>query len=302
MAWYFGFLLVVRGLELLVDRSLESLLDIARLTAWGAGDILMQHYKYPAEVREKFDGPVTTADTAADRYILEKLKSACGEEDFAYVSEETLGGNERFDRPLVWVIDPLDGTRDFIDRTGEFAVHIALVESGQVILGAVAWPTRDLVYSARVGTGAFVEDRLGNQTPLRVTDTANLEECRFIVSRTHRDWRLDALLARLPKKEQIVRGGLGCKLCSIAAGEAEIYIGLSGSTAPKEWDLAAPQIVLSEAGGTVSRFDGAALVYNKADMQLWGGLIASNGVTHDQWCTRLPELLAEVERSPGPFQ
>lgn len=283
-----------------MDLSPESLLDLACRTAWGAADILLEHYKAPAEMREKVDGPLTTADLAADCYILEQLQHACGFEQFAYLSEETVGGDERFDRALVWVIDPLDGTRDFIDRTGEFAVHIALVKGGRPLLGAVAWPVRDRVYGARLGAGAFAEDRAGTRSPIRVSNRQALAESRLIVSRTHRDWRLDALLARLPKAEQIIRGGLGCKLCSIATGEADIYIGLSGSTAPKDWDLAAPEIVLSEAGGRVSRFDGESLVYNQADTNLWGGLIASNGITQPSLSTLLPELLAQVEREAPP--
>jgi 3'(2'), 5'-bisphosphate nucleotidase len=281
---------------LCVDHSPEFLLDLACRTAWGAADVLLKHYQSPIEVHEKVDGPVTVADLNADRHILETLKADCGEETFAYLSEETLGGDERFARPLVWVIDPLDGTRDFIDRTGEFAVHIALVEAGQPILGAVAWPVRKLVYAARLGAGAFVEDSEGRRLPLHVSLIDTLEGCRTIVSRTHRDWRLDALLAKIPKASQIVRGGLGCKLCSIAAGEAEIYIGLSGKTAPQDWDLAAPQIVLSEAGGTVSRFDGERLSYNREDTNLWGGLIATNGITHNKWSALLPGVLAEVEK------
>jgi 3'(2'), 5'-bisphosphate nucleotidase len=280
-----------------VNLSPEALLDLACRTAWGAADILLEHYAQPVEVRQKFDGPVTAADLASDRYILEQLQEHCGTEQFAYLSEETLGGCERFERPFVWVIDPLDGTRDFIDRTGEFAVHIALVKGSEPLLAAVAWPVRDRVYAARAGGGAFVLDRGGTRTPLRVSGRRELEHCRVIVSRTHRDWRLDALLARLPKAEQIVRGGLGCKLCSIAAGEAEVYIGLSGKSAPCEWDLAAPQIVLTDAGGAVSRFDGEPLVYNREDTHLWGGLIASNGFTHHRLCALLPVLLEQVERS-----
>ncbi|AGY57016.1 3'(2'),5'-bisphosphate nucleotidase CysQ family protein [Gloeobacter kilaueensis] len=277
----------------------EYLLEIARQTAWGAADIVLDYYKQPIAIEEKLDGPVTTADIAADRFILEQLRSEFGTRQFAYLSEETIGGGERFDRPLVWVIDPIDGTRDFIDGTGEFAVHIALVEEGRPILGAVAWPVRECVYFARKGGGAFVEDRAGRRERIRVSEVTVPKECRIIVSRAHRDWRLDALLARLPKKEQIIHGGLGCKLCSIAAGEAEVYIGLSGKTAPRDWDLAAPQLVLEEAGGTVSRFDSEPLIYNRADMRLWGGLIASNGLTHARWCAQLPGLLEQVEQA-GP--
>jgi len=169
------------------------------------------------------------------------------------------------------------------------------VHDGRPILGAVAWPTQGRVYGARTGAGAFYEERSGKRTPLKTTAVRTLADCRFIVSRTHRDARLDALLARLPKAEQIVRGGLGCKLCSIALGEAEVYIGLSGRTAPRDWDTAAPEIVLREAGGAVSRFDGTPILYNREDTYLWGGIVASNGPTHGEWSTVLPRVLAEVD-------
>lgn len=279
-----------------VQRSPEYLLEVARRTAWGAADILLDYYRRPLKIRQKNGGPVTDADLAADRFILSELRSACGNEAFAYLSEETIGGLERFERPFLWVVDPLDGTRDFIDHTGEFAVHIALVESGRPVLAAVAWPVRERVYFARKGCGAYSENRAGVRERLQVSQISQLDQCRIIVSRVHRDWRLDALLARLPKRERIVHGGLGCKLCAIAAGEAEMYVGLSGRSAPCDWDLAAPQIVLTEAGGAMSRFDGGDLLYNQPDLHLWGGLIADNGVTHGSWCKLLPDVLSQVEQ------
>lgn len=283
-------------------KALEEILEIARSVGWGASYLLRSYYEGKhndgdLEIQDKKDGPVTAADVAVNQYILDKLKSNLGEQDFAYVSEETY----KFQSAIalkdswVWVIDPLDGTRDFIERTGEYAIHIALVKDGRPVLAVVACPEAEKVYYAKLGGGTFAETRDGTVIPIRVSERNVTKDLTLVVSRTHRDQRFNQLLEQLPCKKQKYVGSVGCKIATIVEQEADIYISLSGKSAPKDWDMAAPELILTEAGGQFTHFDGSPLMYNQGDVNQWGGLLASNGHCHAELCAEAERILAEVE-------
>ncbi len=286
--------------------ELEEILAIARSVSWGAANILRSYYRGNSNngdlgIQEKKDGPVTAADVAANHYILEKLQASLGQEDFGYLSEETYKSLSEQSReslinsPWVWVIDPLDGTRDFIDKTGEYAVHIALVHQGRPVLAVVAWPEAEKLYFATLGRGTFVETRDGVTTPVRVSKRDAIEDLSLVASRTHRDERFNKLLSQLPFKEKHYVGSVGCKIATIIEQQADVYISLSGKSAPKDWDIAAPELILSEAGGQFTHFDGTPLMYNQADVSQWGGLMASNGHCHKALCTQASAILSQIE-------
>ncbi len=284
-------------------KSLEEILAIARSVGWGASYLLRSYYNgelkdVSLEIQNKLDGPVTAADIAVSHYILDRLQTNLGNQDFAYVSEETYKSQSagQLSHSWVWIIDPLDGTRDFIDRTGEYAVHIALVNSGRPVLAVVAWPEAEKLYYATIGGGTFVETRDGTLTPLRVSGRNAIEDLTLVVSRTHRDQRFKALLQQLPCQNQHYLGSVGCKIATIVEQQADVYISLSGNSAPKDWDLAAPELILTEAGGQFTHFDGTPLKYNQADVSQWGGLLASNGHCHATLCTEAQRILAELEQ------
>lgn len=288
--------------------GLEEILAIAREVGWGAADILRSFYRGNSndgnlEIQEKKDGPVTAADVATNHYILEKLQSALGTENFGYLSEETYKSLSEttkdllINQPWVWIIDPLDGTRDFIDKTGEYAVHIALVHQGRPILAIVAWPEAEKLYYATIGGGTFVETRAGITTQKLVSKLDVIQELSLVASRTHRDERFKKLLDKLPFKAKHYVGSIGCKIATIIEQQADVYISLSGKSAPKDWDMAAPELILTEAGGQFTHFDGTALMYNQGDVNQWGGLMASNGQCHDLLCTQASETLAKIDAS-----
>lgn len=285
--------------------GLEEILAIARQVGWGAGDILRSFYRGNSnngdlEIQEKKDGPVTAADVATNQYILEKLQ-LIDSEDFAYLSEEnykSLPDSEKnllVKHPWVWIIDPLDGTRDFIDKTGEYAVHIALVHQGRPILAIVVWPEVEKLYYATLGGGTFVETRAGTTTPISVSKRNNIEDLSLVASRTHRDERLKQLLQQLPFKEKHYVGSIGCKVATIIEQQADVYISLSGKSAPKDWDMAAPELILTEAGGQFTHFDQTPLMYNQGDVNQWGGLMASNGQCHSLLCHQASDILAKID-------
>ncbi len=288
--------------------GLEEIVAIARSVGWGAAKILRSYYRGNSndgnlEIQEKKDGPVTAADVAANHYILEELQASLGTQDFGYLSEETYKSLTEQARetlrhqPWVWIIDPLDGTRDFIERTGEYAVHIALVHEGRPILAVVAWPEAEKLYYATLGGGTFVETSDGITTPIHVSKRNAIADLSLVASRTHRDERFNQLLRQLPFKEKHYVGSVGCKIATILEQKADVYISLSGKSAPKDWDMAAPELILTEAGGQFTHFDGTPLLYNQEDINQWGGLMASNGHCHSTLCTQASEILAQIDSS-----
>jgi 3'(2'), 5'-bisphosphate nucleotidase len=295
--------------------GLEEIVAIVRSVGWGAADILRSYYRGHGngsnlDIQEEKDDPVTAADVAANHYILEKLHAVFGTENFGYLSEETyksLSEQSReslVDTPWVWIIDPLDGTRDFIDQTGEYAVHIALVYQGRPVVAVVAWPEAQKVYYATLGGGTFVETRDGVTRPIRVSqrdampqaiNEATIADLSVVVSRTHRDERFNQLLSQLSFKAKHYVGSVGCKIVTIIEQQADVYISLSGKSAPKDWDMAAPELILTEAGGQFTHFDGTPLIYNQGDINQWGGLMASNGTYHQNLCTKASKILAKID-------
>jgi 3'(2'), 5'-bisphosphate nucleotidase len=289
-----------------VFEQLDQLLELARSIGWGAADILRQAQQcvdMTQDITSAGESPVTQADLAANRYILDNLQSALGQHDCAYLSEETYQSQppqERLSQEWVWIIDPLDGTKDFIKGTGEYAVHLALTHQGKPVLAVVACPGLGKLYSAQKGQGTWVETVPGDRTAVHVSQTQNPQDMVVLASRSHRNPQLERLLSQIPHREQRSIGSVGCKIAALVEGQADVYIALSGKSAPKEWDFAAPELILTEAGGELTRFDGSPLVYNQRDVSLWGGLLASNGVSHPDLCARASQIVTAAAGSqPG---
>nr|WP_211169141.1 3'(2'),5'-bisphosphate nucleotidase CysQ [Aromatoleum toluvorans] len=233
---------------------LERLLPIARQ----AGEVVMSVYATDFSVRGKDDAsPVTEADERAEAVILAGL--ALLAPDIPVVAEEAVAAGrvpaigERF-----WLVDPLDGTKEFIKRNGEFTVNIALVENGRPLLGVVLAPALGKLYAGLAGAGAFVEDGQGRHAiRCRVPPSEGLT---VVASRSHGDTAaLDAFLAGR-KVARLASAGSSLKLCLIATGEADLYPRLGRTM---EWDIAAGHAVLAAAGGRVAELDGRPLGYAK---------------------------------------
>lgn len=284
-------------------KAIEDILAIARSVGWGASYLLRSYYSSQLrsgdlEIKDKQGDPVTAADIAVSHYILERLQENLGDREFGYISEETynLESYQQSSQPWVWIIDPLDGTRDFIEKTGEYAIHIALVKHGRPVLAVVAYPEAEKLYYATLGSGTFVETRDGKVTRKEISKRNKIEDFILVISRTHRDERFNNLLQQLPYKNQKHIGSIGCKIAAIVEHQADVYISLSGKSAPKDWDLAAPELILTEAGGQFTHFDGTPLMYNQGDVSQWGGLLASNGQCHAQLCKEAERILATLDK------
>lgn len=294
-------------MEQVQDWELQELLALSRAIGWGAADILRDMHGRELSIQQESEGPVTAADLAVNAYILNNLQASLGTQDFGYLTEETYktqNPSDRLSQTFVWVIDPLDGTKDFIQGTGEYAIHIALVQgdypfgeqrSYRPILAVVACPAVETLYFATLNGGTFVEHRNGVIRPVRVSDRNQLAELTVVASRSHRNQRFNQLLQRFPCQKQRQVGSIGGKIAAILEQQADVYIALSGTSAPKDWDLAAPELILTEAGGQFTHFDRTPLQYNQPDVTQWGGLLASNGPCHEGLCTAAERILAELD-------
>jgi 3'(2'), 5'-bisphosphate nucleotidase len=250
-----------------------------------AAVILKSYYRGSSEnlaVRDKLEGPVTIADEAVDRHILAGLQAMC-KDSCGYLTEETHQvGDPELPQDWVWIIDPLDGTRDFIDKTGEYAIHIALTYQHRPMLSVVTIPESDRLYAAISGGGTWQITADGVRKPVQLSRDKQITDLIVVASRNHRSEQLVTLLSQLPCQQQRKVGSIGCKIAAILEHQADLYVSLSGKSAPKDWDLAAPELILTEAGGKFTHQDGSPLRYNQGDVSQWGCLIASSGEWHQQ--------------------
>jgi 3'(2'), 5'-bisphosphate nucleotidase len=281
----------------------EELLNITQNIAQQASDLIISYYNSPADWqithKGQGEGDVTNADLAANKLILDGLQSACGTEQFAYISEETADDPQRLNYDWVWIIDPLDGTKGFIERSGEFAVHIGLVHHQRPVLGVVAFPESAEMYVALAHQGAFCQCKDGTKKTIATSAKTDLQSMIAIVSRSHRSAAMDYVLEKLPKHEEQHVGGLGGKFMAIATGKVDYYITIPDQSAPKDWDFCAPEIILQEAGGKATYFDGQPLLYNRPDLRQLQPIVASNGKVHQELCQQCLQAFTEFQLKHG---
>lgn len=242
--------------------SLDSYLQLALKAAEAACQTIMKVYgRDDFQVQDKADlSPITAADQASHQQIKEILAPS----DLPFLSEEgrEIPYAERKDWHRFWLVDPLDGTKEFIKRNGEFAVNIALIENQQAILGVVAIPVTGVIYWGVQGQGAFKRVN-GQDTAIQVQATPS-QGMKVVASRSHRDPQTDAYLAELNQPE-VVSMGSALKFMLLAEGQAHLYPRFAPTM---EWDTAAPQAVLEFAGGSVMLTDlSQPLVYNKPELR-----------------------------------
>jgi 3'(2'), 5'-bisphosphate nucleotidase len=248
----------------LTPQRLAALLEPVLAIARAAGREIMAHYAGQVAVtRKDDDSPLTAADLAAQRVIVAGLAGL--EPRLPVLSEESPAAElaQRHEWRQFWLVDPLDGTREFLKRNGEFTVNIALVHEHQPVLGVVSAPALGLDYWGARGVGAWRAVSGGAPEPLRPTRPA-ASRPRVLGSRSHRGESLDALLARLGAHE-LVAVGSALKFGWLAEGRADFYPRLSPTS---EWDTGAGQAVLEAAGCRVVGLDGKPLRYNERDTLL----------------------------------
>jgi len=260
------------------------------------GRAAMEHYgARDLAVDREGAGPVTEADRASNRAILDALEG-----DGPILSEESTRSAEVVGAARLWVVDPLDGTREFIDGIDEFSVMIGLAEEGRAVLGAVYRPGLDRLYVGVVGAGAWEIEgtgAAGSDLRSRALDARRDLEgpVRMVRSRSHPDERLRRLEAALADVDVVLSGSAGTKCSLVAADRADLYV----HPVPylKEWDTCAPEAVLRAAGGRVTDWAGGPLTYGKDDPRQPRGIFAATPAAYERAADAVARVVRETPKS-----
>ncbi len=280
------------------DGLMEDL-ELARQASLDAGLAVLRAFGGPHRVRHKTaDQPVTDADLAADRLIRERLTA--GRPAYGWLSEETADQPDRLGKDRVWIVDPIDGTRSYIDGRPEYAISVGLAKDGVAVAGVIFNPSAGELFLAARGAGAWLQRMpasadgiraaaahtpLDGATRLRVSDVADPRAVRLVASRSEirageidpfTDWSVEGA------------GSTAWKMATVAAGRADVFL----SRGPKsEWDVCGGDVIVREAGGWCSDLLGGRLVYNRRSTGVHG-ILATNG--------RLSESVIERIRTLPP--
>jgi 3'(2'), 5'-bisphosphate nucleotidase len=275
----------------MLKKELETAIDIARK----AGKSILGYYSNGFEIEEKIssDGvssPVTIADQMSSKIIVKGLAEIFPNDEI--LSEEEFDNRERLEKQRVWVIDPLDGTKGFIEKNGDFAVQIGLAVDGIAVLGVVYLPSENILYFASQNNGAWLSENEENPIRLSVSGETDFTAMAIASSRNHHSPRMTRIVEKFGLKKEVRRDSVGIKVGLIARQICDLYI--HPSTHTKHWDTCAPEVILHEAGGQMTDLFGEKIVYNTPDVKNSKGILASNGISHDLAVANMKVLLAEL--------
>lgn len=253
-----------------------------------AGTLLRRHFAEGPDPEEKSGGElVSVADREADTLLRARLAEAFPAD--ALLTEETPDDGTRRDQDRVWIVDPLDGTRDFLGGTPDFAVHVGLARGGSPVVGVVHCPPSGRTWLGVPGHGAWARDGGGAWSPIRVVPPD--APLRVAVTRRPLGPRTRELRELLPEHVLVRSGSAGLKAALVADGSCDVYPAVTRRM--KEWDLCAPHAVVQAAGGVCTDLAGNPLTYNAADVRASRGFL----VTTPTLLTRLRPVLAELAKT-----
>ncbi len=238
-----------------MQKALQTAIDAALL----AGAAILAEYEKPHEIEYKEDAsPVTQADRIANELIVRHLKEAYP--GYAILAEESVDDPSRLDNDWCWIVDPIDGTKEYIKRNGEFTVNIALAFRHEIQLGVIYVPVAGELYYACIGKGAYWRHE-GIEERIHVSDRT--EELVALIGRTSQPEESKRLMAENDHRiNRIISTGSSLKGCLISRGAADVYYRFGPTM---EWDLAAMESVIREAGGIILDMDGQPFRYNRVD-------------------------------------
>ncbi|HXV66202.1 MAG TPA: 3'(2'),5'-bisphosphate nucleotidase CysQ [Nitrosopumilaceae archaeon] len=257
--------------------------EIALKAAVKAGNEIIKVYSSDfASTTKKDNSPITIADLKSNKIIKEILS----ETGITILSEEDLDDKKRLDEKKVWIIDPLDGTTDFIKRTGEFTVMISLAEAGKPLLGVIYWPTENTVFAAQRKCGAWMFAN-NSWKQIFVSKISDLRKCRGVGSRYHISDIDKNLLEKLYLRD-FTSVGSSLKVAKISSGDAEVYFTTTDKI--KEWDTCASYSIISEAGGKMTDMYGKDLSYNNKEVHHKNGILVTNSLVHNEIINEFKKL------------
>ncbi len=291
--------------------DINNLIDDIRIFSWQAADILLYYSKLLEDSDDKRsilknnneDDPVTLADLKVNELIIKGINKKYKNINWDILSEENVKNSlENFDsnNDWIWVLDPLDGTKDFIQGTGNYAMHLALNYKGKPFIGFVLLPEKNQLWIAD-GEKTWCEKRDGSKLEPILIHSKKLQEMTLVTSKNHGNDVLRNLIHKINFCKVEIMGSIGCKIASLVRGESDIYICLSlpGKSSPKDWDFAAPESILKAAGGKITNLDDQELSYGKINFNQGGIIIATNNVkTHGNICCEIKKIIEENDIYP----
>ena len=296
-----------------INLDIHNLIDDLRNFSWEASEIMLyyasqirNHEERTNIIKSKgFEDPVTLADLKVNELIMQRINEKYPDFEWDILSEENVKLNSKKyiskDWPeWLWVIDPLDGTKDFIQGTEHYAMHLALNHKNKPLIGVVLIPEKDELWITD-GDKLWLEKSDGSHKNINISKSKELSQMTLVSSKNHRNEYLERLIERIHFKKVITMGSIGCKIASILSGESDIYISLSmpGESCPKDWDFAAPEAILRAAGGAITTINNRELVYCKKNFEQGGIIVASNNSeTHESKCIQIKEIIREFNFFP----
>jgi 3'(2'), 5'-bisphosphate nucleotidase len=267
----------------------ERELSVAADLALEAGRILMEVYARDFAVAYKGkNDPVTEADQLANTYLVAALKQHFPSDGI--VAEESPERGDALSKSRCWFVDPLDGTKEFIAKNGEFSVMLGLAIEGQSRVGVVYQPALDKLYAGAVGGQAELLSG-GMKRHVRVSDKALGSTLKLVVSRSHRPSSIERIMQKLGASEEMPSGSVGVKVGLIAEQAADLYVHVSDKSSL--WDACGPEAILHAAGGRFVHVDGSAISYRSAEMQNKKGILAVNACAYDEVLRAVRAVAAE---------
>jgi len=290
--------------------DINNLIDDIRILSWQAADILLYYSKLLENSDDKKnilknnneEDPVTLADLKVNEIIIKRIDEKYKNINWDILSEENVKNSKKFvsKNDWVWVLDPLDGTKDFIQKTGNYAMHLALNFKQKPYIGFVLIPDINQLWITD-GKKTWCEKRDGTKYEPNLLSNKNLQEMILVTSKNHGNEILRNLIQKINFRKVEIMGSIGCKIASIVRGDSDIYICLSlpGKSSPKDWDFAAPEAILKAAGGAITNLDNEALTYGKTSFQQGGVIVAtSNRINHESICLEIKKMIEENEIYP----
>jgi len=284
--------------------DIDDLINDLRIFSWEANDILICYSRMLRDPRNKINiiensstnDPVTQADLKVNELIIRRINDKYKNIDWEILSEENAkkdSFNCNLNSNLIWILDPLDGTKDFLQGTGNYAMHLALNYKNKPYIGVVLIPEKDELWISH-GSKVWCENKNGYHKSFSLLKNKSLKDMTIVTSKNHKNKVLKKLINLINFNKVTVMGSVGCKIASILRGESDIYISLSlpGKSAPKDWDFAAPSAVLNAAGGAITNLDNEDLTYGNPSFQQGGIILASNNKnTHKSICLEIKEII-----------
>ena len=284
---------------------LTSLREINRdsinlLTRFNENANTTSSFEANLNIRNLKSGPVTQLDLDLNTLIIEKLSKDFQKANWQFLSEESFKSKqfcETINQKWIWIIDPLDGTKDFINKTGEYAIHIALTYEKKPILGAVIIPSKKEFWLSVDKIGTWIETNNGQQKILQTKDNKDISQLTYVASKTHRSNDFNKLLNNLSPNKLIGMGSVGFKVTSILRGDADVYISYAfrEKSFPKDWDFAAPEMLMRGAGGSITNIKGENITFlDNNEFEQQDIIVASRNVNHKLICERISSFIQSI--------